>query len=136
MQIELDETLFLAATKFLADRESGEAVFAFHRSSNEFLDLPAVRERFAADVGRAMSGIETTAIDTYISSVHNPTHYSVFFDSILDKFDALDDDASRCCRRIAWAFMAAWMMRYGGFRSDLVRGGDLVDPSEHNPKIA
>lgn len=135
MQIELDEGLLLAATKFLADQESGETVFEFHRSSHEFLRQPGVRERFAADAGRELGGAETAAIGTYVDSIYSPNHYSVFFGNLLDEIDALDEAASRCCRRIAWAFLTAWTMRFGGFRSDLVRNGSLVDPAGHSPAV-
>lgn len=127
-QLVLDEKLFLAAIKFLADLEGTEKPFELLNAAIVFAKEDYVATRFAADLGREIEAEEKRAIEYYVGAVYLVYHHRANLEDLDKILKDLSPSAAAFTRLAAWAFLTAWNFRYGGVWAERLSRGTLVDP--------
>lgn len=122
--LSVDEELFLTATGFLHDQLEGHELLNI---VEEFAWHPSVTERFAEDIGHAMSEDDRQAISAYVGGVYLVSHHRANLVYIDDMRGSMDGPTMDFVRRAAWSFLMAWNLRYGGFYAHRANG-TLVAP--------
>jgi hypothetical protein len=127
-QLVLDEKLFLAAVKFLADLEETEKPFELLNAATVFAKEGYVATRFAVDLGREIEAQEKRAIEYYVGAVYLVYHHRANLEDLDEILKDLSPSTAAFVRKAAWAFLTAWNFRYGGVFAERLARGTLVDP--------
>jgi hypothetical protein len=114
----VDEQLFLQAIATLGALENGTDTF-------EFLDAARA---YAAEVGGERSEEEREAVGYYIEGVYLVDHDAASLAGIAKLRETLPGDGYAFARDAAWAFLAAWTQRYGGYNADLATRPAVINP--------
>jgi hypothetical protein len=114
----VDEQLFLKAIATLGALENGSDTF-------EFLDAARA---YAADVGGERSEEERDAVGYYVEAVYLVDHDSASLAGLAERRESLGDEGYAFARDAAWAFLAAWTQRYGGYNADLATRPAVINP--------
>ncbi len=92
-----------------------------------------VEARFADDVGREIDADVRKAIGYYVAAVYLVSHRSANLQDLAEVVDEFEGPALDFVRAAAWAFLQAWVLRYGGVFERLRVSDTLIDPSRNDP---
>lgn len=129
-RLDVDEGLFLQATRTLAEQEERFELLTVVRT---YTREKYVAAHFAVEVGRDLGNAERAAIENYVAAVYLTHSHHGSIEDIEEIREDFDGPALDFIRSAAWSFLTAWTLRYGGLYARHVVRNTLVDPTVDNP---
>lgn len=125
----VDEGLYLQATKTLGGMEGGEEKFDIAEAIRAYARERYIAGRFKSEVGRDIDQPELHAIENYIAGIYSPEHHNLYFEGIGEHMREFAGPTADVIRSVVWAFLTAWVHRYGGLNEELRVRATLIDPT-------
>lgn len=136
-QLVIDESLYLESVKTIAEIEDREEKFEMLPVCNAVPPIDHVNDsaylatHYKYVIGDDLDREVKESIVTYVAAIYLVEHHHASLSDIAEMEVEYTDDTLGFIRSAGWAFLNAWVHRYGGMYQQRVvdRRGTFIDPS-------